>query len=62
MHLVIYKLSASLQFPKYQVRLITARLSREARAWVPRPLLRAEMEHAGHSETYSDTQFALVLN
>lgn len=61
MHLVIYKLSASLQFPKYQGSLITARLSREARAWVLRSLLRAEMEHSSHLETYTDTRFALGL-
>jgi len=51
MHHVIYKLSASLQFPKYQASLVTARLSREARAWLLRSFLRAGMEHTSHSET-----------
>lgn len=62
MHLIIYKLSASLQFPKYQASLITARLSREARAWALRSHLRAEMEHICHTETYTETLFALELN
>lgn len=62
MHLVIYKLCASFQLTKYQFGLITAGLSRRDRAWVLRSLLQTELEHVGHSDTCTDTQFALGLN
>lgn len=58
MQCVIYKASASLWLSKYKVSLMPARLSRRARAGGLRPLLRADLEHTSHVETYTDMQFA----
>lgn len=62
MHLIIYKLCASFQLTKYQFGLITARRSRGDRVWVLRSLLQTELEHVGHADTCTDTQFAPGLN
>lgn len=60
MHLVIYKLSASLQLTKYQLNLTMARLSKGVRVWVLRSLLQIVVEHWPLRNT--DTGFALGLS